>query len=87
MELRLKYDLYSPSRGDELYPLFDDMGDMIDFSRQYEVENGSGKKDVFLDTWTADKHYIFKQTDGVWETITLTDNKLSKIPVVEEFQE
>jgi len=43
--IRLKYDLYSPSRGDELYPLFDDIGDMIAFSRNYEIENESGKKD------------------------------------------
>ena len=85
-ELRLKYDLYSPSRGDELYPLFDDMGDMIAFSRQYEVENDKGKKDVFLDTWTADKHYLFKQTDGIWEITTEADNKLGKIPVVYSYR-
>ena len=84
--LRLKYDLYSPSRGDGLYPLFDDMGDMVAFSRQYEIENSEGKKDVFLDTWTADKHYIFKQTNGIWETITVVDNKLGKIPVVYSYR-
>jgi hypothetical protein len=83
--LRLRYDLWSPSRGDELYPLFDDMGDMVAFSRQYEMGNAEGKKDVYLDTWTADRHYLFKQTDGNWE-MTVADNKLGKIPVVYSYR-
>ena len=83
--LRLKYDLWSPSCGDELYPLFDDFGDMVAFSRQYEVENEDGKKNIYLDTWTADKHYVFKQADGVWE-MTAADNKLGKIPVVYSYR-
>ena len=83
--VKLKYDLYSPSRGDELYPLFDDTGDMIAFSRQYDVKNDTDKKDVYLDTWTADKHYTFQQIEGKW-TMTVADNKLGKIPVVYSYR-
>lgn len=84
--LRLKYDLYSPSRGDELYPLFDDMGDMIAFSRQYEIKDIDNKKTVYFDTWTADKHYVFKQgSTGEWDK-TENPNELGKIPVIYSYR-
>lgn len=85
IDIRLKYDIYSPSRGDELYPLFDDTGDMIAFSRQYEVANENDKKDVYFETWTADKHYIFKQNGSGWD-VRESDNALGKIPVIYSYR-
>lgn len=35
-EYRLKSTLWSPFRGDTLYPFFDDTGDMVAFSREYK---------------------------------------------------
>lgn len=35
-EYRLKSTIWSPFRGDTLYPFFDDSGDMVAFSREYK---------------------------------------------------
>lgn len=45
-QYRLKSTLWSPFRGDKLYPFYDDSGDMVAFSREYRKRNLDG-----TDTW------------------------------------
>lgn len=40
---KLKVALWSPFRGDSLYPLFDEYGDMIAFSREYKGAGADGE--------------------------------------------
>ena len=40
---KLKVALWSPFRGDSLYPLFDEYGDMIAFSREYKGTDAEGE--------------------------------------------
>lgn len=80
---KLKVQLFSPGRGDELYPYFDESGDLVAFSRQYYVEDALGKEQVYFDTFTADRLIRYhKAGGGQWEVMTETPNPLGKIPIV-----
>jgi SPP1 family phage portal protein len=80
---RLRVALFSPANGDELYPLFDEHGDMIAFSRQYVYTDLEKKDHVYFDTFTDDMilHYERTGTTG-WQIVTAVPNELGKIPVV-----
>ena len=41
---KLKVDIWSPFRGDELYPLFDEKGDMVLFTRKYKDKDENGNE-------------------------------------------
>lgn len=80
---KLKVQLFSPGRGDELYPYFDESGDLVAFSRQYYVEDSLGKEQVYFDTFTADRLIRYhKSGGGVWTILSETPNPLGKIPIV-----
>ena len=72
---------FSPMLGDELYPLFDEYGDMVAMSVAYtrKVKN----KDVsYFDAYTKDAHYKWGNEDG-WQLIEQDDlANLGKIPAV-----
>lgn len=82
-EKRLRVALFSPANGDELYPLFDEHGDMIAFSRQYTITDEAKKEHVFLDTWTDKAFLRYERTgSGEWLQPIATPHDLGKIPVV-----
>lgn len=72
----------SPWDGNTLYPKFDATGDMIAFSREYQIfEDGSGKVkyfEVFTDKEII--RYKFNST-GSWEIESKIINPIDKIPV------
>ena len=51
-EYRLKSQLWSPFRGDTLYPFYDDSGDMIAFSREYKKQDLDGETHTVFMTVT-----------------------------------
>lgn len=55
-DIKLRCRIFSPMNGDELYPLFDEYGDLIAFSIGYKETTNQGTVE-FFDTYTADKHY------------------------------
>lgn len=55
-DIKLRCRIFSPMNGDELYPLFDEDGDLIAFSIGYKETTNQGTVE-FFDTYTADKHY------------------------------
>lgn len=69
-EYKLKCKTYSPMDGVKLYPFIDEMDDMLAMSFEYEklVED---KKIIFFETYTVDRHYIWKQelADGGWTEV------------------
>ena len=70
-EYKLKCKTYSPMDDVNLYPLLDEMDDMIAMS--FEYTRTIGKNTVtYFETYTADSHYIWKQSvaGGAWEEIT-----------------
>lgn len=80
---RLKFRCrnFSPMLGDDLYPLFDEYGDMIAMSVGYTRK--VGKKSVqFLDAYTSTKHVKYSNANGEWEEVENEDISVQKIPAV-----
>ncbi|WP_298546662.1 phage portal protein [uncultured Parabacteroides sp.] len=65
---KLKCKTYSPMDGVKLYPLFDEMDDMLAMSFEYKKKI-KDKEVTFFETYTSDKHFKWKQQDGDWESI------------------
>lgn len=79
--IKIRCRTFSPMLGDELYPLFDEYGDMVAMSVGYQRK--SGKKDVrYFDAYTANKHIKWSNENGSWEEIENEDISLGKIPAV-----
>ncbi len=80
---RLKFRCrnFSPMLGDDLYPLFDEYGDMVAMSVGYTRK--VGKKSVqFLDAYTSTKHCKYSNANGEWEEVENEDISVKKIPAV-----
>lgn len=92
-KLKLRCVTYSPMLGDEIYPLFDEYGDLIALSVQYRRKTGT-KETTYFDTYTADTHYKWSSVSEGGNGTTSTpgasayqledkeDIKIGKIPAV-----
>ena len=80
-KLRLRCANFSPMRGDELYPLFDEYGDLIAISVQYK-RRVKGKDVTYFETWTAEKHYRWSNEEQSEMTLVLEQQTIGKIPVI-----
>lgn len=94
-DMKLKCAVFSPLKGDILYPYFDEVGTMVAFSREYQKKE-EGKDVVYFETWTATKYYRLKREGEGWVTamkdkeqkaVDGIDLKLGKIPIVYASQE
>lgn len=81
---KIKVAKLSPAKGDELYPVFDETGDMIAFGRGYKL-----KEKEYFEVWTKDKFYRFINEEGEYRLVEgfPMKNELAKIPVVYMKQE
>ncbi len=88
-QYKLRVALLSPALGDELYPYYDDMGDMIAFSREFSRMIDSVKSVNYFETWTPDEHYLFKNTNAGYELVEGYPkiNPIGKIPIVYAYQD
>ena len=83
----LKCTLLSPALGDTLYPYYNEVGDMVAFSREYKRV---GAPDTYyFETYTAHLHYLFKQVNGQYIPVEgyPKANPIGKIPVIYACQE
>ena len=80
---RLKSQIWSPFRGDVLYPFFDDSGDMIAFSREYKKRDLDGKEVTVFMTITDTMIYQWElgKDWGVNAERSFAHN-LPKLPVM-----
>lgn len=83
--LKFRCRNFSPMLGDELYPLFDEYGDMIALSVGY-TRKSSKKLVRYFDTYTATKHIKWSTANGDWEEVENEDITLGKIPAVYAFR-
>lgn len=79
--LKLRCRNFSPMLGDELYPLFDEYGDMVAMSVGYNRKVGS-KYVRYFDMYTSDNHIKWSDADGQWKETENEDISLLKIPCV-----
>jgi len=82
-KFNLRTSVFSPWDGSLLFPFFDDYGDMIAFSREYDVKDEEGKTVRQFETYTVDYKFLWKQVSGaMWEPEPAVKNIIGKIPVV-----
>lgn len=73
---------YSPMKGDRLYPLFDENGDYVAMSIEYEVKDEEDKKRTFFDTYTADMHIKWEKDNATWKEVVRENITLGKNPTL-----
>lgn len=79
--LKMRCRNFSPMQGDDLYPLFDEYGDMIAMSVGYTRK--VGRKNVqFFDTYTEDRHIKWSNETGEFVRIEDEAITLLKIPCI-----
>ena len=79
-EYRLKSAVWSPFRGDTLYPFFDDTGDMVAFSREYKKQELNGtEKTIFM---TLTNEHIYTWTVGNDNETSVVSHGFPKLPVI-----
>ena len=81
VQSRLKYrcKTYSPMKGDALYPLFDDFGDLIALSVMYGQKVGTDSVQYF-EVYTAKEHMRWRQEGNEWvEDMTREPVNIGKI--------
>ena len=83
--LKLRSVSFSPMRGDELYPLFDEYGDLIALSVKYTRKEGTNEV-TYFDAYTADRHIKWKNA-GEWEVIEDDNIIIGKIPAIYMYRE
>jgi SPP1 family phage portal protein len=81
---KLRVMLFSPSKGDELYPYFDETGDMVAFSRQFVRRDKNGVYFTYFETYTDKCSITWEQKGAQWELMEgyPRKNPIGKIPVV-----
>ena len=82
-EYRMKSQIWSPFRGDKLYPFFDDGGDMVAFSREYQKKDLDGNEHTVFMTIT-DKMVYQWELDKTWTENTERSfpHNMPKLPVI-----
>lgn len=77
---KLKCKTYSPMDGVKLYPLFNELDDMLAMSFEYKKKI-KDEEVTFFETYTANKHYKWKQQGSGWEAVIEPESiVLGKIP-------
>lgn len=76
---KLKVAIWSPFRGDKLYPYFDEYGDLIVLSREYMTTDvdGANKTTMFM---SVDKSKVTIYKNG--EFVKEFEHKFEKLPVI-----
>lgn len=76
---KLKCKTFSPMNGCELYPLIDERDDMLAHSFEYKKKVGDTEV-TYFETFTSNKHYVWKQTSAGYELVGVQDISIMKIP-------
>lgn len=83
----IKVQLLSPSRGDKLYPHYNDFHKMDGFAREYYVYDELGTSELHFDVYTDRFVYQYSNTDSGWHLDNALPHGFTKIPVVYYRQE
>lgn len=95
-KFKLSMKVLSACKGDTLYPVFDEYGDMVAFGRGYKIKDEEGKEINHFDVYTADQIYYSKNVNSSWlfadaarvysEGFKSIPNVIKKIPVIYYWQ-
>lgn len=82
---KFKCAIWSPFRGDKLYPFFDETGDYKALSREYMVKKSATLMETYFMTITDTDVYTWKQSTGAgWEVVDKStfNHKFPKNPTI-----
>lgn len=84
---KLKCKLFSPFLGDKLYPYFDEMDNLIVFSREYKRKE-EGADVAYFQTITDELVHVYKQVDNKWEFLKEQSfsHNFGKLPVIYSYR-
>lgn len=85
-KLKLKSAYFSPWSNNELYPYFDETGNLIAFSRSYKLKK-QGKEIEYFDVYSDEQIIKWERKEGKWSELSNVANPVKKIPVVFTTQE
>lgn len=81
-DFKLKCKTFTPKDNIDLYPLFDEYGDMIAMSYQYTVTK-KNKTVIYFETYTDHYHYKWMKADNGWEKESdPVEVRIGKIPAI-----
>lgn len=80
-KLKLRCKNFSPFAGDELYPLFDEYGDLVALSVKYKLKV-LDQWIWYLDAYTQNEHIKLVDKDGGWKFVEREKITLGKIPAI-----
>ncbi|WP_159467963.1 phage portal protein [Dyadobacter sp. 3J3] len=86
-KFRLRLSIFSPWDGSELYPYFDEKGDLIAFSRLFVIKDDENKNVKHFECYTSDNYYLWQNNQQGWTLSKKTPNILKRIPLVFAEQE
>lgn len=81
-DIKVRCKSYSPMNGDRLYPLFDENGDYVAMSIEYDTKDEEDKQHTFFDTYTAETHIKWEKENGSWKEIIREEIKIGKNPTL-----
>jgi SPP1 family phage portal protein len=81
---KLRVAVFSPLLGDELYPYFDESGDMVAFSRGVTRKDEKGVSRTYFETYTDEEHTLWETGDEGYQVVDGYPKKIAigKIPVI-----
>ena len=81
---KVRCAIFSPALGDTLYPFFDDMGDMVAFSRSFSRKDSKDNAVDYFETFTETKHWLWVNGANGYEVADgfPKPNAIGKIPVI-----
>lgn len=88
-KFKLRCALFSPTQGDTLYPYFDEMGDLIAFSRSYSRITSDKQRFDYFETYTEDENWLWVNGTGGYEVVDGYPKRVAigKIPIVYGYQD
>jgi len=81
-DVKVRVAAFSPWKGTKLYPYFDDLDNMIAFSREYTKKNAKLESETFFEVYTDKKIICWKETSEGWQVVKNKVHPYGKIPVV-----
>lgn len=80
-DYKLKCVNYSPMDGVSLYPLFDELGDLIAMSFEY-TRDVMEEEVTYFETYTKDRHLKWESAEGTYKVVIDEPIILGKIPCI-----
>jgi SPP1 family phage portal protein len=80
--LTLRMRIIAKSTGDDLYPVFDAMDDLIAFGRGHKQYDEEGNLVDCFDIYTKDRSYKYRKEKGTWISLPDESNFFSKMPII-----